>query len=335
MPTSNYSLENYSLETAIALTAVKSAATVCEKVRFDRPGDAITKPDQSPVTVADFAAQAVICREIATHFPDDPIVGEESSALLQQADMAERLAQVTDYVRAIALEATPTEVMAWIDRGRGQVQRRYWTIDPIDGTKGFLRGDQYAIALALVEDGDVKVGVLGCPALSIPHPHTPADSLNGVIFVAVRGQGTSVISLADGSSYPVAAASNLEGVACRPTESVETEHGDLPRQRAVAVAVGLTDPPLQLDSQVKYGIVACGAAALYTRLIWAMEPDYRENIWDHAAGAIVVEEAGGVVTDARGDRLDFGCGAKLINNWGIVACNRAVHAPILQALTQI
>ncbi len=331
MPTSNYSLE-----TAIALAAVQSATIVCEKVRFDRPGDAITKPDRSPVTVADFAAQAVICREITAHFPDDPIVGEESSALLQQPEMGERLAQVTDYVRAIALDATATEVMAWIDRGRGQVQRRYWTIDPIDGTKGFLRGDQYAIALALVEDGEVKVGVLGCPALSIPHPHAPSsDTLEGVIFVAVRGQGTRVISLADGTAYPVTAAQDLEGVARRPTESVETEHGDLPRQRAVAVAVGLTEPPLQLDSQVKYGIVACGAAALYTRLIWAIEPDYRENIWDHAAGAIVVEEAGGAVTDARGDRLDFGCAAKLVNNWGIVACNRAVHAAILQALNQI
>jgi 3'(2'), 5'-bisphosphate nucleotidase len=60
---------------------------------------------------------------------------------------------------------------------------RYWTLDPIDGTKGFLRGDQYAIALALVEHGEVVLGVLGCP--NLPNP----DGSRGAIFAA--GDGTS------------------------------------------------------------------------------------------------------------------------------------------------
>ena len=65
---------------------------------------------------------------------------------------------------------TPEAIAAWIDKGNGNIAPRYWTLDPIDGTKGFIRGDQYAIALALIEQGQVKVGVLGCPSLPFP-PH--------------------------------------------------------------------------------------------------------------------------------------------------------------------
>ena len=59
---------------------------------------------------------------------------------------------------------------------------RYWALDPIDGTKGFLRGDQYAIALALIDDGDVVLGVLGCPNLA------NSDGSTGATFVAVPGR---------------------------------------------------------------------------------------------------------------------------------------------------
>lgn len=327
---------SYDLEQTIALSAVKSAVTICERVRMERPGQAITKPDSSPVTIADFAAQAVICQIIHDHFPDDPIVGEESGALLLQPEMAEHWQQVTNYVQLVFPSSAPSTVVESINLGRAQVQERYWTLDPIDGTKGYLRGDQYAIALALIEGGEVKVGILGCPALSIPHPISPRLGIvHGVIFVAVRGQGTRVFTLTDHQTYPVGASADLQGVILRLTESIETEHGDLPRQRALAKAVGLGEPPLQLDSQVKYGAVACGEAALYTRLIWKKEPNYQENIWDHAAGAIVVEEAGGIVTDARGNRLDFGCSSKLVNNSGIVACNRAIHGAVLDALNRI
>ena len=58
---------------------------------------------------------------------------------------------------------------------------RYWTLDPIDGTKGFLRGDQYAVALGLIDDGEVILGVLGCP--NLPN----SDGSRGAIFSAVEG----------------------------------------------------------------------------------------------------------------------------------------------------
>jgi 3'(2'), 5'-bisphosphate nucleotidase len=66
-----------------------------------------------------------------------------------------------------------------------------WTIDPIDGTKGFLRGEQYAVCVSLIVDAQVQVGVIGCPNLPID-PQNP-DSGRGCIFVAVRGHGAEQV----------------------------------------------------------------------------------------------------------------------------------------------
>lgn len=280
----------YEREKQVAIAAATSAASLCEQVRKYSSLAAIEKQDRSPVTIADLGAQAVICRAIALAFPTDAIVAEEDASLLRQPAMAECLDAVTTYVRAEVPDATPEAVTTWIDRGQGNVGSRYWTLDPIDGTKGYLRGDQYAIALALIEAGEVKLGVMACPAL--PVAATQPDGERGVLFVAVRGQGTTLISLEDSSSKVVHVVSGEDISYLPSTESVESRHGNLPLQRAIAQAVGLSAPPLQMDSQAKYGAVARGEAALYLRLPWAEFPDYRENIWDHAAGAIVVEEAG-------------------------------------------
>ena len=57
------------------------------------------------------------------------------------------------------------EILDNIDHGNGEPADLFWTLDPIDGTKGFLRGDQYAVALALIKEGKPVLGVLGCPNL--------------------------------------------------------------------------------------------------------------------------------------------------------------------------
>jgi 3'-phosphoadenosine 5'-phosphosulfate (PAPS) 3'-phosphatase len=87
-----------------------------------------------------------------------------------------------------------------------------------------------------------------------------------------------------------------------------------------------------MDSQCKYGIVASGQADLYLRL--PVKEEYVENIWDHAAGDLIVREAGGCVTDMLGRPLDFSTGGpKLINNRGVIAsCNPTIHAAVLSAI---
>ena len=320
----------YEKEKEISIGAALAASELCELVRREMGSEAIEKNDGTPVTVADFAVQAVICRAIAEAFPADPIVGEESSTLLRESEAGELVEKVTTYVQRIVPDATPESVTALIDRGSGDVGPRYWALDPIDGTKGFLRGDQYAVAVALVEGGVVKVGVLGCPSLLL-NPEEPAGD-RGVLFVAVRGQGTTVFPLSGGDPFPVHVASPQDTAYLPFVESVESAHSDHSRQEAVAKAVGVEVPSLRMDGQVKYGAVARGQALLYLRFLSPRSKDYKEKIWDHAAGALVVEEAGGRVTDMHGHPLDFSQGPELLNNNGIVASNGSIHDKVLEVL---
>ncbi|MGF1497917.1 MAG: 3'(2'),5'-bisphosphate nucleotidase [Elainellaceae cyanobacterium] len=316
----------YEREKQVAIEAAIAAGKLCEEVRRTITPEAIEKKDKSPVTVADFGSQAVICKAVADAFPADPIVGEEDAAELRTPEMGDRLQQVTGFVKTVLAGATPGQVVDWIDRGNGEAGDRFWTLDPIDGTKGFLRQDQYAVALALIENGDLKVGVLACPALAFD-----ANSEPGLLFVAVRGEGAEMMPMG-GSLQPIRVVSADDTARLRFVESVESSHGDQDRQEAVAKAAGFTSGSLKMDSQAKYGAVAAGEAALYLRLPSPKSPDYREKIWDHAAGAIVVEEAGGRVTDMYGKPLDFSKGAKLVDNQGIVVSNGAIHDTVIQAL---
>ncbi|WP_330204303.1 3'(2'),5'-bisphosphate nucleotidase [Cyanobacterium sp. Dongsha4] len=318
----------YQKEKEIAISAVLQASELCQKVRQDIP-PALEKQDKSPVTVADFGSQAIICKALKDIFPDTPIVGEEDATELRQSEQKNTLTKITEYVKQIIDDASENQVLDWIDYGNGKVGRRFWTLDPIDGTKGFLRQDQYAIALALIEDGEVKLGILGCPALNINQTQE-----QGCIFVAARGEGSYRMPLNGGEMTKLQVVSNDDVQRFRFVESVEASHGDQERQNAIAQAVGITSQSVRVDSQAKYGIVASGEAALYLRLPSPKYPDYRENIWDHAAGAIVVEEAGGKVTDMYGKPLDFFSATKMMENRGVVVSNGNIHEKVLEALNQ-
>jgi len=318
----------YDQERQIAIEAVKQAAQLCETVRQVMVPEAIEKNDKSPVTVADYGSQAIICKALAAAFPHDPVVGEEDAADLRTPAMAAVLDTVTQQIQQVLGEASPAETLDWIDHGNGDVANRYWTLDPIDGTKGFLRGDQYAIALALVEDGDLKVGVLGCPFLSFD------GGEQGLLFVAVRGEGTVMMPLSGGNPQPLKVADPTDTEHFRFVESVEAGHGDQALQSAIAQAAGITSPSMRMDSQAKYAAVAAGQAALYLRLPSPKYPDYKEKIWDHAAGVIVVEEAGGCVTDMNGKPLDFSKAARFPDNRGVVVSNGPIQKAVLGALQQ-
>ncbi|MDY7076676.1 MAG: 3'(2'),5'-bisphosphate nucleotidase [Chloroflexota bacterium] len=327
--------QGFTHEKQVAIAAVTQAAEFCRTVRAEMASlDSLAKEDKSPVTIADFGAQALVCRHLTSAFPRDPIVGEEDSTELQSPANASTLAQVTQYVQRFRADATPEVICRWIDTGKGFVAERFWTLDPIDGTKGFLRHDQYAIALALIERGKVKVAVLGCPAL--PLDMDDPGSETGALFVAVRGEGAAMAPLDSvgdmASLMPIHVMQESDKTGWRFVESVEAAHGDPSLQEAVARAVGFTHPPLRMDSQAKYGAVARGDAALYLRLPSPKSPDYHEKIWDHAAGALIVEEAGGCVTDMHGYPLDFASNYRMYDNRGVVVSNGALHMAVVEAL---
>ena len=116
-------------------------------------------------------------------------------------------------------------------------------------------------------------------------------------------------------------------------ESVEGSHSLHNHAAHIATILGVTDPPLRIDSQCKYAAVARGDVSIYLRLPTRI--DYEERIWDHAAGWIVVTEAGGQVSDVHGQPLDFSRGRTLSGNTGVVATNGKLHPLVINVVRQV
>jgi HAL2 family 3'(2'),5'-bisphosphate nucleotidase len=309
-------------ELNIALAAVVDACKLAEAVGRSLTGEGhAKKDDRSPVTVADFGVQAVIHHHLTRALPDDPIVAEEDSGELSKPDNAPLRALVNQHVKKILPGISGDEVTALIDRGShaGGGAGRFWTLDPIDGTKGFLRGDQYAVALSLIENGVPVLGILGCPRLG-----------SGSIYAARSGLGASVFALdGSGRSDVTVSARALPSLAVF-CESFESGHSAHDVSSRVTSTLGSTAAPRRMDSQAKYAVVAAGEGDVYLRL--PTKAGYEEKIWDHAAGALLVEAAGGRVTDIHGAPLDFSRGRTLSANKGIVATNAKFHDAVLAAI---
>ncbi len=320
----------YERELAVALEAVRLAARLCRSVQQRRVGS-IEKADRSPVTVADFGSQAVVGRALAQAFPDDAVVAEEKSSVLVESGGEEALAAVQEELAAVGVQATRSEICEWIDWGRTDGAARRWLLDPIDGTKGFLRGGQYAVALALAEEGRLVVAVLACPNLPVQSLDSNSDV--GSLFFAVAGQGSQFQPLEGGTATPVRVSQCRDPAEALVCESLESAHTAHDRSAAVQQRLGVTRRALRLDSQAKYALVARGEADVYLRL--PSDPQYREKVWDHAAGALLVEQSGGTVTDVNGQPLDFTVGRRLEKNCGVVVTNGLLHDGVLQAIRQV
>jgi HAL2 family 3'(2'),5'-bisphosphate nucleotidase len=336
----------YEHEQAVAVHAVREAARLCQAVASEISPEVLAKKDKSPVTVADFGSQAMICRILAEAFPDDPVIAEEDAVELRTAENSAVLEQVLRHVRSVRSETggeagiaiDREQICRWIDHGGArQFSQRFWTLDPIDGTKGFLRREQYAVALALIVDGQVAVAALACPNLSVhfgAEQEVGAES-RGAIFHAVSGQGAHVAPARNSSSdlppVPRLSVSRRDRPAdARFCESVESGHSAQGDSAAVASRLGISAPPIRMDSQAKYAVVARGEADIYLRL--PTRADYREKIWDHAAGALIVTEAGGTVTDITGRPLEFSHGRELTANRGVIVSNGPLHQPLIEAV---
>ena len=330
----------YAAERRFAIEAVVSAAQLTRAVRddFDPDAEAVSKADSSPVTVADLGAQALVRMAMVEALPGDGLMGEEDfGSLAESAELAEA---VLGRVQAQRPDVTLDDLRIALDdcddpAGPG---RRWWTLDPVDGTKGFLRNEQYAIALALVEDGEVVLGVMGCP--NLPYAGEPgdpaADGPVGVLFVAVRGEGARMMPLfeatADTAGEPCRAAAPTSTADARYAESVEAAHSNQSEAARIGAALGITAEPVRLDSQTKYAMVARGDASIYLRV---PRGDYRENIWDHAAGLIVVEEAGGRVSDVEGKPFDITTGQRMTDNRGAVVTATSIHDEVVSAVRSV
>jgi len=310
----------------VARDAARDAAHLCLAVMGDAETGAMAKAGDEPVTIADYGSQAVALRRIATAFPRDRIVSEEASGHLVGAAGDEGAARLVALVNAVTGGSdTIDTVCEWIDHEGGPGPRT-WAIDPIDGTKGFLRGDHFAVAIGILEEDEVVGGVLACPRLE-------SDGYFGVLLWAGRGLGAHIEPIGRGDTRPAAVSLVDIPEGARMLGSVESAHGDPALVEAVISEAALSGGWVRLDSQVKYAAVADGAAEVYLRP--RNRPDYRERVWDHAAGVAVVTEAGGRVTDLDGRTLDFSHGAHLEENRGVLATNGRLHDRVLTAIAAV
>ncbi|KAH9986851.1 hypothetical protein BJV77DRAFT_1070764 [Russula vinacea] len=414
----------FPLEQQVAIAAVRRACALTTTV-FNKlvAGETLVKGDKSPVTVADYSAQAVINTILSQAFPEDPIVGEEDASDLRAPTteaghaLRARVVELADDILAhppLTLgtssgdaDSDPDpesdigggggERAEWglgrrwgadallkaIDRGShaGGRSGRMWTLDPIDGTKGFLRGGQYAVCLALLIDARVELGVIGCPNLPMNPPPSPAShqsssantstpddaSANPAAQVRYSSQCADTAR----TSYPYSPRRlrhslhhlrfrfrvqyaggahrrrlNMPRLALHKLcflESVEKAHAALDTNARIAARLGVRAEPSRMDSQAKYAALVRGdgGGGVYLRLPVAGggrgggASGYEEKIWDHAPGSLLVEEAGGIITDYRGRPLDFGLGRTLGMNFGVVAAGKEVHAQVIDGVQAV
>jgi len=214
------------------------------------------KLDHSPVTAADLAAQRVITAGLTALEGDLPVISEEA------------------------------RTAPWSQR---REWRRYWLVDPLDGTREFIkRNGEFTVNIALIEDHEPVLGVVLAP-------------VTGVLYAAMRGHGAWMQAGADGAWQRIGTRHFGEP----PMVAGSRSHGGS-GAALLQQLVGDGYQSMPLGSSLKFCLVAQGAADVYLRRGATSE-------WDTAAAQCVVEEAGGAVLNLAGEPLRYNCGDSLIN----------------------
>lgn len=244
---------------ALASVSQQTAAVALRYYRNDLAVE--TKRDGSPVTVADRQAEQQAREWIARHFPDDAIIGEEYG-------------------------------------GGGQVSaQRYWLIDPIDGTKSFIRGvPLWGTMLGVMEQGVPIAGAVCCPAVN-------------ELVVAATGAGC----WHNGSRCSVSDVQELSRATILTTD--ETFRAHSPRRARWQTLADQVAVARSWGDCYGYVLVATGRAELMA--------DDKLNLWDYAPLVPIIREAGGVITDWRGDAEQFG-GDALASNRALANAFRTI-----------
>ena len=238
-----------------ALTAIAREAgeAILRVYRHDFAVQA--KADGSPVTAADEAAHGVIVEALARLTPAIPVLSEESAGV------------------------------PWAQR---RLWQRYWLVDPLDGTKEFIkRTGEFTVNIALVDEGRPVIGVVHVPAKGITYTAAVEEG-------AFRQDG-------DGTATKILACSSC----AQPPRVVASRSHRGERLDGWLEQLGAHEI-VSIGSSLKFCLVAEGAADLYPRLGPTME-------WDTAAGQCVAECAGALVLDAAGAPLACNRGDSLVN----------------------
>ena len=215
-----------------------------------------TKLDASPLTAADLAAQQVIIDRLALLDPPLPVLSEEAKAL------------------------------AWSERRHWT---RYWLVDPLDGTREFVkRNGEFTVNIALIDDRHAVLGAVLAP-------------VSGELYIAERGHGAWLQAQTGGEWQRIA----TRRLAAPAVVAGSRSHG-ANTQALLHALLGADYQPLPMGSSLKFCLIARGAADVYLRLGPTSE-------WDTAAAQCVLQEAGGAVLDLHGRPFTYNRGDSLLN----------------------
>jgi 3'(2'), 5'-bisphosphate nucleotidase len=311
--------------------AVRLALRLCHHVQTTilTQIDKTSAKDTSPVTLADYGAQVILSRALQQHFPDDAILAEESARDFLALVAPEQRAQIVALLaEVLAVPITEADVLQALDYGQQRQAHRVWTLDPIDGTKGYIGKRHYAVGMGILEVGKPVGCVMGCPAFG---QDIVGSEGTGAIFYAWDGAAYRV-PLAGGAPEQIHVSTHTTPNNVILVQSYEEKHGNKERKAAVYEVSGFGQSRLyELDSMEKYALVATGVADVCLHIPRKVSSF---STWDHAPGAALVQAAGGKVTDLDGSPIDFSQGTELPCK-GIIITNGVLHEKILAAVQQV
>lgn len=309
------------------IEAVRQASELCRALQGI---GASSKSDDSPVTIADYAAQALICRTISRDYSGEGVIAEEGSTAFQELVTPEARARVVSLLAdATGDPVTEHDVLTWLDYGRVEQASptdRTWMIDPIDGTVGFVNNRYYAVCVGAMDAGKPLGGAIGLPKSPL-HP-------DGGSLIYADGEQTYAKNLLGGEFEPVSSSDRKapgEAIILESFKLVGEEAENSVRLREVA---GLGGAHVELyDSQLKYSMIAAGYGDVFVRLPRNIQAE-PHHAWDHAAGAALILAAGGQITAIDGTPLDFSQGVDL-PHLGFIATNGHYHERMLNAARDV
>jgi 3'(2'), 5'-bisphosphate nucleotidase len=315
-------IENFAEELEVALGLAKKAISATERIR-DRGIEAMTKEDGTPVTQADIVSQVIILSGLQKHFPHDKIVAEEKLTVGDGTDLKVRACEMLKEL--VDMPDIGEFLEDWVNYRGDPEGTRTWMIDPIDGTKGFKKGLCYAIAIGLYFDGKPQFGCMAVPSF----PEIGGTRHETVI--AYGGAGIGAFWLKPGGGQPKRLhVSDIKRISkLRVVGSRAHDRGDICGKFVETAGIGQA---ARMDGQAKYLMLASGQADVYIR---SADPVYGIAFpWDHCAGQVILEEAGGKVTDFAGKPLkyDTSHGSPIKDLDGLVATNAKCHDEILEII---
>ncbi len=298
----------YQEELKFAIELVKKASEITEWFR-KKEIVSYTKKDQTPVTLADYASQIFITSSIKERFPGDRLIAEESVA-----EIRDRRLQFPIEKCFNELGITRYLNFQNYDDKKVQDSSRTWTIDPIDGTLGYLENSWYAIGIGFRVAGTTELGIIAVPL---------HDEMSTTIYIAEKGNGARV-SIQDSTFRPISVSNTSE---LKSTIMCQSLHYNKDWVKELAVKAKVSQV-LPMDSMAKFCKIARGIADFYIK---HLDPNLSFS-WDFVPGEILVKEAGGEVSDLNGVPLKFKDKKLIFSSPGIVASNGILHEKIIKLI---